>query len=395
MLYLVGTRHVRETYWELCNLVSFPKGFVVSDLDDVSSSPPSPSTSVRRWSIVGVAAISVAAAGLVSCSSPAEETPAQVADTSTPSSIGQTLLPGPAPVSTTPDANAVLATLNTLSVKGRAPKTGYDRALFGAAWTDDVAVEGGRNGCDTRNDILRRDLTDLVLKAGSNGCAVQTGTLVDPYTATSIGFVRGQDTSSAVQIDHVVALSDAWQKGAQQLSPVQRADFANDPRNLQATDGPINQQKGDGDAATWLPPSNAYRCTYVSRQVEVKAVYGLWVTQAEKDAITGVLGICGATSATINAGRGQAANAPRPPTSTPLPPPSPLAPPEVTTEFPADSPYQGNFPAETFSPTVQAPSVSYANCAAVRAAGAAPIYAGQPGYSSKLDRDGDGVACET
>ena len=216
---------------------------------------------------MGVAAIGVVATGLVSCSSPAEETPAQVADTSsvaTTTSLAATPLVTPA-VRQAPAAGAALATLNTLAVKGRAPKTGYDRALFGAAWTDDVTVEGGRNGCDTRNDILRRDLTDIVLKAGSNGCAVQTGTLADPYTATSIGFVRGQDTSSAVQIDHVVALSDAWQKGAQQLSPTQRADFANDPRNLQATDGPINQQKGDGDAATWLPPNTSFRCTYVAR----------------------------------------------------------------------------------------------------------------------------------
>jgi hypothetical protein len=300
---------------------------------------------------VGVAAIGVVAAGLVSCSSPG-------ADTSTPASIGQELLPGPAPLSTTPDANAVLATLDTLSVKGRAPKTGYDRALFGAAWTDDVTVEGGRNGCDTRNDILRRDLTDLVLEAGSHGCAVHTGTLVDPYTATTIGFVRGPDTSSTVQIDHVVALSDAWQKGAQQLSPTQRADFANDPRNLQATDGPLTQQKGDGDAATWLPPSAAYHCAYVSRQVEVKATYRLWVTQAEKDAITEVLALCGANSPTLGRGGG-AANAPRPPISTPLPSPSPepVAPAEVTPDDPTGA-YQGNLPAETLSPTVQAPPMS-------------------------------------
>ncbi|MGK9274424.1 DUF1524 domain-containing protein [Williamsia muralis] len=361
----------------------------------MTRSPPPSSTPGRRWSVAGVVVIGVVAAGLVSCGSPGEDTPARVAETSSvataTSSAAETPLAAPA-VSTTPDANAVLAILDTLAVKGRAPKTGYDRALFGAAWTDDVSVEGGRNGCDTRNDILRRDLTDLVLKAGSNGCAVQTGTLVDPYTATTIGFVRGQDTSSAVQIDHVVALSDAWQKGAQQLSPTQRADFANDPRNLQATDGPINQQKGGGDAATWLPPSDAYRCTYVSRQVEVKAAYQLWVTEAEKDAIARVLAGCGATSPTISVGRGQAANAPRPPAS---PTPEPVAPAEVAPEGPADAPYQGNLPTETLPPTVGAPSVSYANCAAVRAAGAAPIYAGQPGYSSKLDRDGDGVACET
>ena len=340
---------------------------------------------------MGVAAIGVVATGLVSCSSPADETPARVADTSsvaTTTSIAQTPLVAPA-VRQAPAATAALTTLNTLAVKGRAPKTGYDRALFGAAWTDDVSVEGGRNGCDTRNDILRRDLTDIVLKAGSNGCAVQTGTLADPYTATTIGFVRGQNTSSAVQIDHVVALSDAWQKGAQQLSPTQRTDFANDPRNLLATDGPINQQKGDGDAATWLPPNTSFRCTYVALQVEVKAAYQLWVTQAEKDAITRVLSGCGATTPTTTT---PAPTWSRTYTATPIPPPAQPQTPDATEPNGA---YQGNLPAETLPPTVQEPSVSYANCAAVRAAGAAPIYAGQPGYSSKLDRDGDGVACET
>jgi hypothetical protein len=200
-----------------------------------------------------------------------------------------------AQVTAAPGANAAMTKLNALAVKGRAPKTGYARGLFGEAWTDAVSVEGGRNGCDTRNDILRRDLTQIVFKAGSQGCAVQTGVLADPYTGTSIDFLRGQDTSSAVQIDHVVALSDAWQKGAQQLSPAKRIDFANDPRNLQATDGPTNQQKSDGDAATWLPPSKSYRCTYVARQVDVKSAYQLWVTQAEKDAIARVLSSCGAT----------------------------------------------------------------------------------------------------
>ena len=337
---------------------------------------------------MGFAAIGVAATGLVSCSSPAEERPARVADTSsvaTTTSMAETPLVPPA-VRQAPAATTALATLNTIAVKGRAPKTGYDRALFGAAWTDDVTVEGGRNGCDTRNDILRRDLTDIVLKAGSNDCAVQTGTLADPYTATTIGFVRGQDTSSAVQIDHVVALSDAWQKGAQQLSPTQRADLANDPRSLLATDGPINQQKGDGDAATWLPPNTSFRCTYVARQVEVKAAYQLWVTQAEKDAITRILTGCGATTPTTTT---PTPTWSRTYTATPIPPPAQPQTPE------ADGAFQGNLPAETLPPTVRAPSVSYANCAAVRAAGAAPIYAGQPGYSSKLDRDGDGVACET
>ena len=190
------------------------------------------------------------------------------------------------------DAGSVLAQLAGIEVKGRAPKTGYSRGEFGDAWTDDVTVAGGHNGCDTRNDILRRDLIDVVIKPGSNGCAVLSGILNDPYTGTTVAFERGPVSSAQVQIDHVVALSDAWQTGAQQLDDVTRQNFANDPRNLQATLGWINKEKGDSDAASWLPPNDSYRCAYVSRVVEVKAAYGLWVTPAEHDAIERVLVGC-------------------------------------------------------------------------------------------------------
>ncbi len=146
--------------------------------------------------------------------------------------------------------------LNTLLVRERAPQTGYDRDEFGPAWSDEVSVSGGGNGCDTRNDILQRDLTAVTLKPGT--CQVATGTLNDPYTGKTIDFTRGLETSSAVQIDHVVALSDAWQKGAQQLSTERRRDLANDPLNLLAVDGPTNQAKSDSDAAEWLPPNAGY-----------------------------------------------------------------------------------------------------------------------------------------
>lgn len=179
-----------------------------------------------------------------------------------------------------------------LPVKGRAPKTGYSRAEFGQAWSDDVSVAGGHNGCDTRNDILARDLTELTYR-GTSTCVIAAGVLdPEPYTGERIDFVRGEKTSSAVQIDHVVALSDAWQKGAQQLSPDRRRDLANDPRNLLASDGPANMAKGDADAATWLPPSKDFRCDYVSMQVEVKHTYGLWMTSAEKDAVLRELQRC-------------------------------------------------------------------------------------------------------
>lgn len=188
-------------------------------------------------------------------------------------------------------ASKALAQLNTLPIKGRAPKTGYSRAQFGQAWTDDVSVADGHNGCDTRNDILKRELADVQFRKGSD-CVVISGTLEDAYTGRIIHFTRGPVTSAAVQIDHMVALSNAWQTGAQQLSMEQRTDLANDPLNLRAVDGPTNQAKGDGDAATWLPPYKPYRCGYVARQVEVKARYHLWVTRAEHDAIERVLKAC-------------------------------------------------------------------------------------------------------
>lgn len=177
--------------------------------------------------------------------------------------------------------------LDQLPVKGRAPKTGYDRDLFGDGWLD---LDG--DGCDTRNETLSRQLTDLTFREATGNCIVETGTLADPYSGTQIAFTRGKDTSIAVQIDHVVALSDSWQKGAQPWDGTQRAAFANDPLNLLAVDGPLNSQKSDGDAATWLPPNKSYRCDYVARQVAVKAKWGLWVTQAEKDAIAGELAKC-------------------------------------------------------------------------------------------------------
>ncbi|MFR9802249.1 HNH endonuclease family protein [Pseudonocardia sp. RS010] len=187
----------------------------------------------------------------------------------------------PAPTGTAAD------TLATLPVKGRAPKTGYDRDEFGPSWSD---ID--RNGCDQRNDVLARDMTGETFKPGTHDCVVLTGTLADPYTGRTIAFTRGQDTSNDVQIDHVVALSDAWQKGAQQLDVDARKRLGNDPLNLLAVDGPTNARKGDGDAATWLPPNRAYRCDYVARQVAVKAKYGLWVTQAEHDAVAGILAGC-------------------------------------------------------------------------------------------------------
>lgn len=183
----------------------------------------------------------------------------------------------------TQGGESAIKALENLEVKGRAPKTGYSRSEFGDGWAN-------VGSCDMRNIILKRGITDYEI--AEDGCVVLNGTLNDPYTNTTINFVRGSTTSDKVQIDHVVALSDAWQKGAQNLSYDMRVQLANDPLELLAVDGPTNQKKGDSDAASWLPPNKDFRCQYVARQIAVKVKYNLWVTEAEKAAMQRVLNGC-------------------------------------------------------------------------------------------------------
>lgn len=194
----------------------------------------------------------------------------------------QTQAPAGQPERVSGGSEVALEVLARLPEKGRAPKTHYERSQFSSGW-------GDWGECDVRNIILRRDLENVTV---NDICQVVSGSLQDPYTGKKVEFRRGASSSSDVQIDHVVALSNAWQTGAQLLSAEQRHAFANDPLNLLAVDGDANQQKSDGDAATWLPSNKAFRCQYVARQVAVKQVYGLWVTPAEARAMHTVLDNC-------------------------------------------------------------------------------------------------------
>lgn len=178
-------------------------------------------------------------------------------------------------------SSSVIDQLNTLEVKGRAPKTGYSRAQFGDGWSKVT-------GCSTRDVILFRDLQNVLLE---DTCKVISGVLEDPFSGETMQFSRAE--SAKVQIDHIVALSNAWQTGAQQLTKQQRIQLANDPLELIAASGKENQAKGDGDAATWLPKYKPFRCEYIKRQVEVKKKYSLWVTPPEKKAMLQVLEGCG------------------------------------------------------------------------------------------------------
>jgi len=348
----------------------------------------------RGWLLACALLVAVALVwpGLSGQADPAAPVPGPVAVTATapestaPSASPSAPAPGSAssaqpsaavtPKPVAPRDGTALAALAALPVKGRAPRTGYERELFGQPWAD-----ADRNGCDTRNDILRRDLTAYVLKAGTRGCLVLRGTLRDPYTGASVAFVRGQGSSSLVQIDHVVALSDAWQKGAQQLPFERRTAFANDPLNLLAVDGPTNQRKSDGDAATWLPPHRAYRCAYVARQVAVKQRYGLWVTAAERDAVRRVLAGCPderlPRSASVPLGGGAEEAAPAHTTTAP------------TATAPAPVAGGGG------STGGKGTDPRFDTCRAATAAGFGPYVSGKdPEYGWYQDRDGDGVVCE-
>ena len=181
------------------------------------------------------------------------------------------------------DTTDALTALNKLEVKGRAPKTVYTRSQF-PHWSDP-----DRNGCDARNDTLKRDLTNITFKAGTRDCKVIAGQLLDPFSGKVLTF---STTKVVIDIDHVVALSNAWQTGAAYFDKNTRLLIANDPINLLAVDAKLNRQKGDGDAATWLPPNKSFRCEYVARQVAVKSKYKLWVTEPEKVAITKILSNC-------------------------------------------------------------------------------------------------------
>jgi len=346
---------------------------------------------------------------------PAAATPTPTVSTPTPTPTVATVSPtpsitvaSPSPTPTTsplPTAKpgTALAAAATLVVRGRAPMTGYTRAEFGPAWTD-----VNRNGCDTRNDILRRDLAPVTVRAGTNGCLVVAGTLTDAYTGAAITFTRGVETSMAVQIDHVVALGDAWQKGAQAWTTVKRTAFANDPLNLLAVKGSVNASKGDGDTATWLPPNKAIRCAYVARQVTVKANYGLWTTAAERTAMERVLSGC-PTQRLISASQAvdrKASSARVAAAPTPKAKPSPK---------PTPRPQPKPKPSPKPSPKPPPPAHSFENCTDMHTV--YPHGVGLPGAhdqtksgapvtnfhvsaalynaNSGSDSDDDGVACES
>lgn len=227
----------------------------------------------------GPGAGSTGAAAAPGSAAPATASSAPVLPSASPSAASS---PGAAD-----PAALALATLAALPADDGRADVAYDRDLFGESWKD---VD--RNGCDTRNDILGRDLLDPVFKPGTRDCKVLSGTLVDPYDGAAVSFVSGSDTSRLVQIDHVVALGWAWHHGAWAWTDEQRLLFANDPANLVAASDDTNQAKSDAGPGEWLPPAAELRCGYVEQFVGVLGAYGLAVGAEDREAAEAVLVGC-------------------------------------------------------------------------------------------------------
>lgn len=337
----------------------------------------------------------------VTDASAAEETPA-VETSPEPSPTQDVAAPSATPEATSPDPTesepeielaqaepavaaapgTALATVAELEIKGRAPDTGYDRDLFQYR-----SYDLDRNGCDVRNDILRRDLDDLVIKPDTQGCVVLSGTLTSPYSGDTIDFVR-DSTGGSIEIDHVVSLSDAWQKGAQEWDEYTLRTFGNDPLNLLAVEGRLNAQKGAGDTATWLPPHKPYRCEFTARQVAVKHTYGLSVTQAEHDAMIRILSDCPDQPLPEAEYAELAPELAAAPTSA-----APTAEPATT---PAASSPAATAPAPIMAPAPVADTdPRHDTCKSAKAAGLGPYVQGaDPEYDWYRDADKDGIVCE-
>ena len=190
--------------------------------------------------------------------------------------------PGRAAITTGADKERARALIEKVATKGRGPRTGYERDKFGYAWMDSAPhdVPFSHNGCDSRNDLLKRDGQDLRYRAGSD-CVVTSLTLHDPYTGKVIEWTKSH--AIKVQIDHVMPLSYDWQMGASRWAKDKRESIANDPLNLVPVDGPTNGSKGDSGPASWLPPNKQIRCAYSVRFAQVSLKYELPVTAADKE----------------------------------------------------------------------------------------------------------------
>ncbi len=187
-----------------------------------------------------------------------------------------------------PDADRARRQLDGLTVARDGNGEAYQRVAFGETWTDETDAPGGRNGCDTRDDVLHRDLA-AAEPGGPEDCVPRSGVLHDPYTGRVLPYShRG---ASRIETEHVVALGAAWRAGAWAWTPEQRLTYANDLDVLLAVDGQANHDKSSRTPDQWKP-RRAYWCEYGRRWTGIKSKYALTVTPSEKAALHEMLGTC-------------------------------------------------------------------------------------------------------
>ena len=173
---------------------------------------------------------------------------------------------------------SALALLQTVRVENEY-QVGYDRALF-EHWRD---IDG--DGCDSRDQVLKRDSISLPQVDPVN-CNVIAGDWVSPYDGAK------WTNPSDIDIDHVIALKEAWDSGAWAWSAAQRKAFANDTsdsRTLLAVTDSVNQSKSDKDPSNWLPPLQSYTCTYLGNWIAVKVRWSLSMDSSEFGRIKNLL----------------------------------------------------------------------------------------------------------
>lgn len=184
-------------------------------------------------------------------------------------------------------------------VEERPYQAGYDRGckegqgcVFGPAWSDATDAPGGRDGCDTRNNVLAHDLRSPEFRPGTHDCVVTFGLLDDPYTGETVTYRRGAD-GGGIEIDHIYPLSAAWHMGAHAWPLADRMRFANDVAvNLLATGSAANQAKADGTPGTWLPGDPSRHCYYAGRYLTAAVSYQLPITRADQAALRRVIAQC-------------------------------------------------------------------------------------------------------
>lgn len=278
-----------------------------------------------------------------------------------------------APVEPAPAASGTaLEALETLTVAPFSSTSKYQRANFGETWED---IDS--NGCETREDILKRDIPNATIKGK---CDVRKGSFSDPYTGKTINFNADDGKGGGVDIDHIIPLSLGWKTGASEWDAAKRLKFANDPLNLMASDSGENRKKGDKDASAYLPPNKAFHCEYVARQVSVRVKYGTWITPAEKSAIYTVLQSC-PTQPLIADTWGISVDKSAPVAPVAPAEPAPAAPVEPAPVAEAPVATGGNDP-------------QFSSCAKAKAEGFGPYTAADPEFSWYRDGDGDGTVCE-